>query len=111
LPAEVRAQAAANIALSRRDVEAAAAASVPVIVSPPSHVYLDVPYGDPPARLPGVAHKAWSDPQTAGIWTAHRDRAARHGRLWAQEELPTSAPPRWTGSSNTQPAGVTSTVE
>ncbi len=37
-------------------------------------------------RLPGVAHKAWSDPQ-AGAWTDHRDRLARHARLWAQDDL------------------------
>ena len=49
LPAEVRAQMDADLALSRRDVEVAVAAGVPVIVSPLSHVYLDVPYADPPA--------------------------------------------------------------
>lgn len=37
-------------------------------------------------RLPGVAHKAWSDPHV-GTWTDHRDRLASHGRLWAQEGL------------------------
>ncbi len=37
-------------------------------------------------RLAGVAHKAWSTPQLAG-WPAHRDRLARHGRLWAQDGL------------------------
>ena len=37
-------------------------------------------------RLPGVAHKAWSDPQAAS-WTDHRDRLARHARLWAQDDL------------------------
>jgi hexosaminidase len=151
LPPEVRAQAEANVALSRRDVETAVAASVPVIVSPLSHCYLDVPYSEPSAdpgqaqrqgrvgqrvysprtvaesfdwepadalgpgraahvagveaaiwaetisdfddlcflllpRLAGVAHKAWSDPQVA-TWTDHRDRLARHGRLWAQDGL------------------------
>jgi hexosaminidase len=49
LPPEVRAQSEANVALSRRDVEAAVAASVPVIVSPLSHCYLDVPYAEPSA--------------------------------------------------------------
>jgi hexosaminidase len=151
LPPEVRAQAGANLALSRRDVETAVAASVPVIVSPLSHCYFDVPYAEPSAdpaqaerqgrvglrlyspktvaesfdwepaealgraraahvggveaaiwaetisdfddlsflllpRLAGVAHKAWSDPQVA-TWTDHRDRLARHGRLWAQDDL------------------------
>ena len=37
-------------------------------------------------RLAGVAHKAWSAPQLAD-WPAHRDRLARHGRLWAQDGL------------------------
>jgi hexosaminidase len=39
----------ADLASSRRDVEAAVAASVPVIVSPLSHCYLDVPYAEPSA--------------------------------------------------------------
>jgi hexosaminidase len=151
LPPELRAQMDADVALSRRDVETAVAASVPVIVSPLSHCYLDVPYAEPCAdpaqaerqgrlglrlysprtvadsfdwepaealgparaahvagveaaiwaetisdfddlcflllpRLAGVAHKAWSDPQVA-TWTDHRDRLARHGRLWAQDGL------------------------
>jgi hexosaminidase len=150
-PPEVRAQAEANLALSRRDVETAVAAAVPVIVSPLSHCYLDVPYAEPSAapgqaqrqgrvglglyspktvaesfdwepaealgpgraahvagveaaiwaetiadfddlcflllpRLAGVAHKAWSDPQVA-TWADHRDRLARQGRLWAQDDL------------------------
>jgi hexosaminidase len=33
-------------------------------------------------RLAGIAQKAWSDPRSA-TWTDHRDRLARHGRLWA----------------------------
>jgi hexosaminidase len=37
-------------------------------------------------RLPGVAHRAWSDPRD-GDWAGHRDRLARHGRLWAQDGL------------------------
>lgn len=151
LPAEARATADADLALARRDAETAAAASVPVIVSPQSHCYLDVPYAEPSAdpaqadrygrvgsriyapmtvaqsfdwepaetlgpgraaqiagveaaiwaetisdfgdlsflllpRLPGVAHKAWSDPQVA-TWTDHRDRLAWHGRMWAQDDL------------------------
>jgi hexosaminidase len=155
-PPHVRAQVAAEVALARRDAEAVAAASVPVIVSPLSHCYLDVPYAEPPAgaaladaaqedrhgrlglrvyapktveesfgwepaealgpgragpvagveaaiwaetisgfddlaflllpRLAGVAHKAWSAAELSG-WPAHRDRLARHGRLWAQDSL------------------------
>ena len=157
VPPQVRAQVEAEVALSRRDAEAVAAASVPVIASPLGHCYLDVPYADPPAdagagadaaqadrhgrlglrvyapktiaesfrwepaetlgpgraaqvagveaaiwaetisgfddlsflllpRLPGVAHRAWSDPRH-GDWAGHRDRLARHGRLWAQDGL------------------------
>jgi hexosaminidase len=37
-------------------------------------------------RLAGIAQKAWSDPRSA-TWTDHRDRLARHGRLWAQDGL------------------------
>ena len=151
LPPQVRAQMDADLALSRRDIEAAVAASVPVIASPLSHCYLDVPYAEPSAdpaqadrqgrvglrlyapqtvaasfdwepadvlgpdraaqvagveaaiwaetisgfddlcflllpRLVGAAHKAWSAPQYAN-WADHRDRLARHGRLWAQDDL------------------------
>jgi hexosaminidase len=151
LPAKVLAKIDADVALARRDVETLVAAKVPVIVSPQSHCYLDVPYAEPSAdpeqadrqgraglrlyapmtvaqcfdwepshalgeehaaqvagveaaiwaetisdfgdlsflllpRLPGVAHKAWSDPQLA-TWTDHRDRLAWHGRLWAQDDL------------------------
>jgi hexosaminidase len=151
LPLAIRLQKEADAAMSRRDVEMAVAASVPVIVSPMSHCYLDVPYAEPSAdpgqaerqrrvglqhyspktvaesfdweptealgpgraahvagveaaiwaetisgfddlcflllpRLAGVAHKAWSSPQVA-TWTDHRDRLARHGRLWAQDGL------------------------
>ena len=159
VPPQVRAQVEAEVALSRRDAEAVAAASAPVIASPLGHCYLDVPYADPPAeanadtdadaarvdrhgrlglriyapktlaesfrwepaetlgpgraaqvagvetaiwaetisgfddlsflllpRLPGVAHRAWSDPRH-GDWAGHRDRLARHGRLWAQDGL------------------------
>jgi hexosaminidase len=151
LPPEVRAQMDARVAMSRRDVEMAVAASVPIIVSPLSHCYLDVPYAEPSAdpgqsekqerlglqlyspktvaesfdweptealgpdrsahvagveaaiwaetisnfddlcflllpRLAGVAHKAWSDPQVT-TWNGHRDRLARHCRLWAQDGL------------------------
>jgi hexosaminidase len=150
-PPEVRAQVDAELARSRRDVETAVEASAPVIVSPLSHCYLDVPYAEPSAdpaqadrrarvglrfylprtvaesfgwepaealgpgraaqvagveaaiwaetvsgfddlsflllpRLPGVAHKAWSGPQAAD-WAGHRDRLARHGRLWAHDGL------------------------
>jgi hexosaminidase len=39
----------ADIAMSCRDVERAVVASVPVIVSPLGHCYLDVPYAEPSA--------------------------------------------------------------
>jgi hexosaminidase len=42
LPPELRVQMDADLAMSRRDVETAVASSVPVIVSPLSHCYLDV---------------------------------------------------------------------
>jgi hexosaminidase len=151
LPPEVRAKLDADLTLARRDVATALAASVPVLVSPQSHCYLDVPYAEPSAdpaqaerqgrvglrlyapmtvaqsfdwepaealgvgrgaqvagveaaiwtetisdfadlsfallpRLPGLAQKAWSDPQLT-TWADHRDRLARHGRLWAQDGL------------------------
>jgi len=141
----------AELVRSRRDVEAAAAAAVPIIVSPLSHCYLDVPYAEPSAdaaqedrrgraglrlyapktvagsfewepaealgagreaqvagveaaiwaetisdfgdlsflllpRLAGIAHRAWSAPRLTS-WAEHRDRLARHGRLWAQDGL------------------------
>jgi hexosaminidase len=56
LPPEVRAQMDADVALSRRDVETAVAASVPVIVSPLNHCYLDVPYAESSAD-PGQAQR------------------------------------------------------
>jgi hexosaminidase len=151
LPPEVRAQITADLAMSRGDVAAAVAASVPVIVSPLSHCYFDVPYAEPSAdpgqaerqgqlglqlyssktvaesfdweptealgpgrathvagveaaiwaetisafddlcflllpRLAGVADKAWSGSR-AVAYNDHRDRLARHGRLWAQDSL------------------------
>src|SRR5262245_22785244 len=46
----------ADVAMSRRDVETAVAASVPIIVSPLSHCYLDVPYAEPSAD-PGQAER------------------------------------------------------
>jgi hexosaminidase len=151
LPPQVRAQLDAELALARRDVETVVTAAVPVIASPLSHCYLDVPYAEPSAdpaqadrqgrvglrlyapqtvaesfgwapaetlgpgreaqvagveaaiwaetisgfddlsflllpRLAGIAHHAWSSPQIA-TWGGHRDRLARHGRLWAQDDL------------------------
>jgi hexosaminidase len=156
-PPEVRAQIDAEVAMSRRDVETVAAASVPVIVSPLRHCYLDVPYAETSAdpaqadrqgrvglplyapmtvaqsfgwepaealgpgraaqvagveaaiwtetvsvfddlsflllpRLPGIAHKAWAGPPgppgpQAVTWDDHRDRLARHSRLWEQDDL------------------------
>jgi len=148
LPPPVRALAEAELAMSRLDVEAIAAASVPVILSPLSHCYFDVPYAEPSAdpaqadrqarvglrvyapqtvaesfdwepaealgpgrdaqvagieaaiwsetitgfddltflllpRLAGLADKTW----TAADWAGHRDRLARHGRLWEQDDL------------------------
>jgi hexosaminidase len=151
LPPQVRAQLDAELALARRDVGTVVTAAVPVIASPLSHCYLDVPYAEPSAdpaqadrqgrvglrlyapqtvaesfgwvpaetlgpgreaqvagveaaiwaetisgfddlsflllpRLAGIAHHSWSPPQFAS-WAGHRDRLARHGRLWAQDDL------------------------
>jgi hexosaminidase len=151
LPPKVRELLSGDLAMSGRDLETAVAASVPVIVSPLSHCYLDLPYAEPSAdpaqakrqsrvglrfypprtvaesfdwepaealgtggaaqvagveaavwgetisdfddlsflllpRLPGVAHKAWSDPQVA-TWNDHRDRLAAHRCMWAQDNL------------------------
>ena len=72
---EQRAQVDAEVAMSRRDAEMVAAASVPVIVSPLGHCYLDVPYAEPPADT-GLADTGLADAGLAD--TAHGDR---HGRL------------------------------
>jgi hexosaminidase len=152
VPARVRARLDADLARSRQDVDAAVAASVPVIVSPLSHCYLDVPYAEPPdepaqedrrrrvglrlyprrtveaafdwepaavlgpgrsahvagveatvwaetisgfddlcflllPRLPGVAQRAWGAAGRPVAWPDHRARLARHGALWAQDDL------------------------
>src|SRR5690349_12923716 len=65
-PPHVRAQVEAEVALSRRDAETVAEASVPVIASPLAHCYLDVPYADSPAEADADADAAQAD---------------RHGRL------------------------------
>jgi hypothetical protein len=49
LPDKVRAQLDADLATSRRDPQTAVSTGVPVIVSPLSNCYLDVPYAEPPA--------------------------------------------------------------
>jgi hexosaminidase len=50
LPDEVRAQMDAALARSRRDLETAVRTGVPVIMSPLSNCYLDVPYAEAPAH-------------------------------------------------------------
>ena len=161
VPPQVRAQVEAEVALSRRDAETVAATSVPVIVSPLAHCYLDVPYAEPsadavlatlcwpalrrrtgravsacgstrprpspsrssgnqprrsgpagPPRSPASRPRSGPKPSPASTtcpscccpgwpasptrpgaprswpgWPAHRDRLARHGRLWAQDGL------------------------
>lgn len=45
--------------------------------------------GNPGASGPSVRvelARAWSDPRLGG-WSGHRERLARHGRLWAQDDL------------------------
>jgi hexosaminidase len=49
LSPEVQQRLDTDLALSRLDLDAAVAAGIPVIVSPLSHCYLDVPYADDPA--------------------------------------------------------------
>ncbi len=49
LPPEAAAAVTANNARSRADIEQALSHGVPVIASPMSHCYLDVPYADEPA--------------------------------------------------------------
>ena len=63
--------------LARRDVEAAVAASVPVIVSPLSHCYLDVPYAEPSAD-PAQADRQ-RPPRPAGLCAQDRRRLVRLG--------------------------------
>jgi hexosaminidase len=58
LPPEVLAQMDAELVLSRQDVDAAAAASARVIVSPMSHCYFDVPYAEPSADPAQEARQA-----------------------------------------------------
>jgi hexosaminidase len=49
LPVNVDALVAASIARARGDIECAMARGVPIIVSPVSHAYFDVPYAEPSA--------------------------------------------------------------
>lgn len=153
LPPEARPETPEQqvVDLAMRDIEAAAEVSVPMIMSPQSHCYLDVPYAERSTeaaeadrqgrvglrryspktvaesfnwepsqavgpshaaqvagveaaiwaetisdfddlsflllpRLPGIAEKAWSAPAAAD-WSQYRDRLARHGRLWTQDDL------------------------
>ena len=120
VPPQVRAQVEAEVALSRRDAEAVAAASVPVIASPLGHCYLDVPYADPagrwrcrcraggPARPPrparlraqdhrrvvpvGARRNARAGPGRAGRRRRGRDLGRNHLRL-RRPVLPPAAPP------------------
>ena len=120
VPPQVRAQVEAEVALSRRDAEAVAAASVPVIASPLGHCYLDVPYADPPGRcrcrcraggparpprparlrtqdhrrvVPvGARRNARAGPGRAGRWRRGRNLGRNHLRL-RRPVLPPAAPP------------------
>ena len=84
---QVRAKVEAEVALSRRDAETVAAASVPVIVSPLAHCYLDVPYAEPPAdTVPAErgAGRHWAGgpsrpPRPAGLRAQERRRVVRVG--------------------------------
>ena len=83
VPPQVRAQVEAEVALSRRDAETLAAATIPVIVSPLAHCYLDVPYAEPRAD-------------------ADAAQADRHGRLG----LRVYAPKTVASSFGWEPAGA-----
>src|SRR4029077_3813663 len=76
---QVRAQVEAEVALARRGAETVAAASVPVIVSPLAHCYLDVPYAEPPA-----------DTVPASTGLANTGQAERHARLGLRVYAPKS---------------------
>src|SRR6185437_8280965 len=76
---QVRAQVKAEVALARHDAETVAAASVPVIVSPLAHCYLDVPYAEPPANT-----------VPASTVPASTGQADRHGRLGLRVYAPKS---------------------
>lgn len=100
LSPEVRAQLVADLDLSRRDVETAAAASVPIIVSPVSHCYLDVPYAEPSAEAVQADRQGrvglrryspmtvaesfkWEPSQVAGV--GHEERVAGvEAAIWAE---------------------------
>jgi hexosaminidase len=86
LPSEVRAQMDADLAKSRRDVDTAAAASVPVIVSPLSTCYFDVPYAEPPAdptqaeRQKRVGLRLYSPMTVAESFEWEPSESLGHGR-------------------------------
>jgi len=74
-----------DLALSRRDVEMALAASVPVIVSPLSHCYLDIPLRRTVRRSRAGGKAGPGRP--AGLFTQDRRRVVRlgpHRSAWAR---------------------------
>ena len=80
LPPEVRQQAAANVDLSRRHIGTTVTAQVPVIVSPLSHCYLDLPSAEPSSsrRKPTV--------RAASVYGSMRPRPLRNRSAGTQPE-------------------------
>jgi hypothetical protein len=56
LPAEFAAMIKRNIARSREDIERALKLSIPILLSPLSHAYFDVPYAEASADPPPARH-------------------------------------------------------
>ena len=101
-----RGTSARGISTSLRDVETAVAASVPVIVSPLSHCYLDVPYAEPSAdprqaeRRGRVGERVYSSKTIAEFVrlgtgrSAARSSSARRSRSLARQATSTRSPGR-----------------
>ena len=101
-----RGTSARGISTSLRDVETAVAASVPVIVSPLSHCYLDVPYAEPSAdprqaeRQGRVGQRVYS-PKTIAEFvrlgtgrSAARSSSTRRSRSLARQATSARSPGR-----------------
>ena len=101
-----RGTSARGISTSLPDVETAVAASVPVIVSPLSHCYLDVPYAEPSAdprqaeRQGRVGQRVYT-PKTIAEFvrlgtgrSAARSSSARRSRSLARQATSTRSPGR-----------------
>ena len=101
-----RGTSARGISTSLRDVGTAVAASVPVIVSPLSHCYLDVPYAEPSAdprqaeRRGRVGERVYSSKTIAEFVrlgtgrSAARSSSARRSRSLARQATSARSPGR-----------------